>query len=65
MTITKNCRHCGTALQADEEALRLCGECCWLAKDYKLYDALCEEGYGTYQAKLMCGLADPPDPDDK
>jgi hypothetical protein len=65
VTITKNCRHCGTTLQADEEASRLCGECCWFAKDYRRYDALREEGYGTYQAKLMCGLADPPDPDDE
>jgi hypothetical protein len=65
VTITKNCRYCGTALQADEEASRLCGECSWFAKDYWRYDALREEGYMPYQAKLMCGLADPPDPDDE
>lgn len=65
MTITKNCRHCGTPLQADEEASRLCSECCFLAADYWRYDALREEGYMPHQAKLMCGLADPPDPDDE
>ncbi|MBV7489822.1 hypothetical protein [Pseudomonas sp. PDM30] len=65
MTITKNCRHCRTALQADEEASRLCGECCWFAKDYHRYDVLREEGYMPFHAKLMCGLADPPDPDDE
>lgn len=64
MLITKRCRHCGTALQADGKASRLCGKCRCLAADYWRYDAMREEGYGAYQAKLMCGLADPPDPDD-
>jgi len=44
---------------------RLCGECRFLAVDYRRYDALLDEGYMQFQAKLMCGLADPPDPDDE
>lgn len=59
------CRHCRNVLQQDEKSTRLCGECCWFAADYRLYDAMREEGYAPYQAKLMCGLADPPDPDNE
>jgi len=52
-------------LSAEEQASRLCDECSYFAADYQRYDALREEGYMPYQAKLMCGLADPPDPDDE
>ena len=65
MSALKQCRHCGTTLSAEETSERLCGECCFFAADYRRYDALREEGYMPYQAKLMCGLADPPDPDDE
>lgn len=62
MSFLKHCRHCKTPLQPEETSDRLCGECCFLATDYHRYDALREEGYMSHQAKLMCGLADPPDP---
>ena len=65
MSLLSQCRHCRTPLSAEETANLLCGECCFLAVDYRRYDALLDEGYMQYQAKLMCGLADPPDPDDK
>ena len=65
MAILNRCRHCRTALSAEETPDRLCGECCFFAADYRRYDALREEGYMPYQAKLMCGLADPPDRDDE
>lgn len=63
MTITGKCRHCRTALQAGMKTLQLCEECSKFAADYRLYDSMREEGYRSFQAKLMCGLADPPDPD--
>lgn len=65
MSLLDQCRHCRTRLSAEETPSRLCDECCFLAVDYGRYDALREEGYSQYQAKLMCGLADPPDPDDE
>lgn len=65
MSLLDYCRHCRTPLQAEEMLNRLCDECCWFAEDYRRYDALREEGHAAYQAKLMCGLADPPDPDDE
>lgn len=65
MSALKQCRHCRTTLSAEEKFERLCGECCLFAADYRRYDALREEGYMLHQAKLMCGLADPPDPDDE
>ncbi|WP_339425257.1 hypothetical protein [Pseudomonas proteolytica] len=58
------CRHCGVELLADGEESRLCNECCWFAADYRRYDKLRAEGHGVYQAKLMAGLIDPPDPDE-
>jgi hypothetical protein len=64
MPITAHCRNCRNALQDDENTDRLCGECTYFTADYRCYDALREEGYTTFQAKLMAGLADPPDPDD-
>ena len=60
-----HCMHCRTHLMTEETPERLCGECCFLATDYRTYDALRDEGYMQYQAKLMCGLADPPDPDNE
>ena len=65
MSLLDQCRHCATPLSAEEQASRLCDECSYFAADYQRYDALREEGYMPYQAKLMCGLADPPDPDDE
>ncbi|MBK3459281.1 MULTISPECIES: hypothetical protein [Pseudomonas] len=65
MSLLDQCRHCDTPLSAEEQASRLCDECNYFAADYQRYDALREEGYMPYQAKLMCGLADPPDPDDE
>lgn len=65
MSLLSQCRHCRTPLSAEETANRLCVECCFLAVDHRRYDALLDEGYMQYQAKLMCGLADPPDPDDE
>lgn len=65
MSLLNQCRHCRKPLSAEETTDRLCGECCFFAADYQRYDDLREEGYGTHQAKLMCGLADPPDPDDE
>ena len=65
MSLLNQCRHCRTTLSAEEKPDRLCGECCFFAADYRHYDALREEGYMPYQAKLMCGLADPPDPDNE
>lgn len=65
MSILEHCRHCRELLSTEEKPSRLCGECCYFASDYQRYDALREEGYMPYQAKLMCGLADPPDPDDE
>lgn len=64
MSVFNHCRHCRAPLSAGETSNRLCGECCYFATDYQRYDDLREEGYMPYQAKLMCGLADPPDPDD-
>lgn len=64
MTQRLECRECKTRLQQSEQAAGLCADHCCLAADYQLYDALCEEGYMPFQAKLMAGLADPPDPDD-
>lgn len=63
MSLQDYCRHCRRPLPANETSDRLCGHCTFLAVDYRLYDDLREEGYMLYQAKLMCGLADPPDPD--
>lgn len=65
MSLHYQCRNCRTPLTAEETSSRLCDECCYLAADYRRYDDLREEGYMCYQAKLMCGLADPPDPDDE
>ena len=65
MSLLDQCRHCDTPLSAEEQASRLCDECSYFAADYQRYNALREEGYMPYQAKLMCGLADPPDPDDE
>lgn len=65
MSIFSHCRHCRSPLSAGETTSRLCGECCYFADDYQRYEALREEGYTPHQAKLMCGLADPPDPDDE
>ncbi len=65
MSLLNQCRHCRTTLSTEETPDRLCDECCFLAVDYRRYDTLREEGYMQYQAKLMCGLADPPDPDDE
>lgn len=65
MSNCKQCRHCRTPLTSDETADHLCGERCFLAADYQRYDDLRQEGYMAHQAKLMCGLADPPDPDDE
>ena len=33
-------------------------------EDAQLYCAFRDEGYDSYQAKLMLGLADPPEPDE-
>lgn len=63
MSLQDYCRHCRAQLSANRTPDRLCGHCSYLAADYRLYDDLREEGYMPYQAKLMCGLADPPDPD--
>lgn len=60
----RNCRECSTRLDEDEQTGGLCPDDLILAPDYARYDALCEEGYSPGQAKLMAGLADPPDPDD-
>jgi len=60
----RNCRECHTKLDEDQQALGLCAEDAILAPDYRRYDALREEGHTNYAAKLMAGLADPPDPDD-
>lgn len=65
MSVFNHCRHCRAPLSAGETPSRLCDECCYFADDYQRYDNLREEGYMPYQAKLMCGLADPPDPDDE
>lgn len=63
MALQDYCPHCRAPLSADETPDRLCEGFCYLADDYRRYDDLREEGYMSYQAKLMCGLADPPDPD--
>lgn len=65
MSLLNQCRHYRTPLSVEETANRLCGVCCFLVVDYRRYDALLDEGYMQFQAKLMCGLADPPDPDDE
>lgn len=64
MNLMFRCRECKARLEQAEEAARLCGNCSFMAKDYHLYDALLAEGYMPFQAKLMAGLADPPDPND-
>jgi len=64
MTLRCECRECKARLQQSEQALGLCADHHLLAADYHLYDALREQGYMPFQAKLMAGLADPPDPDD-
>jgi hypothetical protein len=64
MPLICRCRECKTRLQQAEEAARLCYGCSHLAEDYHYYDGLRAEGYMPFQAKLMAGLADPPDPDD-
>jgi len=61
----RNCRECHTKLDEDEQAQGLCSDHQVLAADYYRYDALREEGYPSFTAKLMAGLADPPDPDDE
>lgn len=63
MSLLDQCRHCHTPLSVEETPSRLCDECSYFAADYRLYDELRKEGYMPYQAKLMSGLADPPDPD--
>lgn len=65
MSLLDYCRHCRTPLSAEETPGRLCDDCSFLLVDYRRYDALREEGYMSYQAKLMCGLVDPPDPDNE
>lgn len=65
MSLLNQCRHCGAPLSAEETSDRLCAECCVFAADNRRYDALLDEGYMQHQAKLMCGLADPPDPDNE
>lgn len=62
MSLIKRCRECHTALSEGSKTTRLCDEHKILAADYRRYDALREEGYPQYQAKLMSGLADPPEP---
>ena len=64
MGIFDTCRECRAELEHHQKTSRLCDEHECLAADYHRYDALREEGYMPYQAKLMAGLADPPDPDD-
>lgn len=58
------CRECRTELEPHQKRHRLCEEHEDLAGDYQRFDDLREEGHSTYVAKLMAGLADPPDPDD-
>ena len=65
MSLLNQCRHCRTPLSAEETSNHLCGECCFFEADNRRYDALLDEGYMQHQAKLMCGLADPPDPGDE
>lgn len=65
MSPLNQCRHCQTPLSTEETPDRLCGECCWFANDYRRYDDLRAEGHGAYQAKLMCGLTDPPNPNEE
>ena len=65
MSLLDQCRHCRAPLSAAATPSRLYDDCSCLATDYYRYDALREEGYMPYQAKLMCGLADPPDPDNE
>lgn len=65
MSSAPHCRHCRAQLSTEETPSQLCDECCYFAADYYRYDQLREEGYMPYQAKLMCGLADPEDPDDE
>lgn len=60
----RNCRECNTKLDEEEQAGGLCPDDQILAAEYARYDALLEEGHSSYAAKLMAGLADPPDLDD-
>ncbi|WP_457978117.1 hypothetical protein L0Y47_21550 [Ectopseudomonas composti] len=58
------CRECRRALEKADQHQGLCPEHSFLADDWHRFDILREEGHSTYAAKLMAGLADPPDPDD-
>ena len=61
----RHCRECRAELgEYDHEEIGLCQEHIALCEDWRRYDDLREEGHNAYAAKLMAGLADPPDPDD-
>lgn len=60
------CRSCRTPLgEAHNKELGLCQEHISDREDWHRFDLLREDGHSTYAAKLMAGLADPPDPDDE
>ncbi len=59
------CRECKTELEEDEQATGLCRAHISEAADWHRFDLLREEGHPTHAAKLMAGLADPPDPDEE
>jgi len=40
MSLLDQCRHCDTALSAEEKTSRLCDECSYFASDYQRYDAV-------------------------
>lgn len=60
------CRSCRCELdETDHKELGLCQAHIAECEDWHRFDLLREEGHSTYTAKLMAGLADPPDLDDE
>lgn len=59
-----HCRECRRELAEEYRQKGLCPEDEHMAEDWQRFDDLREEGHSIYAAKIMAGLADPPDPDD-
>jgi hypothetical protein len=59
--IVTRCRKCRCETQVFGSSW--CQDCYYpgIDRDYQRFDALIEEGYPRYQARIMAGLADPSD----
>jgi len=62
-----HCEKPGCNKPTDVFGSRFCAACWYpgIDEDYTMYRAYRADGYGSYQAKLMVGWADPPDHEDE